>query len=206
MNLYVVGVMGSGKTVFTTLYALIFSLLHPKAPIYSNYNLKLKNFIYTPTMCLPYSTLIKLKRGLILIDDIASLPNIDNFIMIMASMSRKLKLDIIITSQYYTMLNPKGRKLCHYEVNPTFDKNTNKMSCIFRDLDDYEFETNFKNVDKVFQLYDTNEIVLLTNERKVINEIMKHSKTIDDLENNLQMFFSTTKYNQYYKKLSKEFD
>lgn len=194
--------MGSGKTLFSTYYALLFRELYPKAKIYANYKIKTTNFIYSPLLALPLSEIAKSKRSLIIIDDCKALKDLEYFSTIIASLSRKTKTDIILTGQYYTMIKKETRTLSDYKVKVNYIKELDILEVCTIDIEGInEFYRINNIVANVGKYYDTNEIVEFSNENKIKKEILKYSLTIDDLESNLQLFI---KNRNTYKRLLKE--
>lgn len=216
--------MGGGKTTFMTFYARLFEQ-ETRGKIYANYHLKnVSNFVYNPYLVIPISELEKNENSLILVDDIKTLNiNIEHFLKIIASISRKASVDVVMTGQYYTMFPRELRMLSQYQVDCQIEKvnsydNINPHSKIIKenneisvlnvsmlDIQENEFMFQVHNLEKeVFPYFDTNEIVATPNERKIINEIIKFSHTLDDLESNLKSFFKKIKeYNNHLQKLLK---
>ena len=112
-----IGKMGTGKTLGATLYAFEFAKQNPKAKIYANYKIKLKNAIYTPFMFLPFS---KLSNCLIICDDFHTLRNLQSFIGVIVNLSRKKDISIIITAQYYTQIPKQIRTLVDLSVRTQY--------------------------------------------------------------------------------------
>ena len=202
MLMYVLGIMGSGKTLFTTGFALNFSKENPNSKIFSNYKLNtkiIKNAVYSPFMFLPFT---ELQNSLLICDDFDSLANLKAFTSVIGSMSRKLNLTIILTAQYYTMIPKKLREMSNYEIRTKYEKKTDKLTIVFLEPNNNITVKIIENaVKKLKGLYDTSEIVPIPLKRIIISEIVKVSKTIDDIEYNLFLY---TKNESKREKLLKE--
>jgi len=198
----VVGNRGSGKTLFATNYAKAYSSLYPGRKIYSNYKIKLKNNIYDPFMFLSYS---KIDKSLIIIDDIKAIKNFHNFIFVITNWSRKAKLHIILTGQYYTHFKKETRTLAEFEVRPYYVPESDMLYLAFVDLDGKVYHQVIKDaVKNVRHLYDTKEKVPLATDSIMLDLIKKASKNKLDLEINLSLYFNRAQTNSYLKKLCKE--
>jgi len=217
---YLAEMMGSGKTLFATFYALAFNEQNPDAKIYANYKIKLPkikvgkklkenpNFIYTKYLVLPLSEITRAERSLIIVDDCKVLRNLNYFIEIVSSMSRKAGIDVIITGQYYTMVKRELRTLADYQVKVNYIKKRDVLEVVLIDLNNrnhyYTVHDIVKNIGK---LYDTNEIVHIPNDRKINHEIRKFCHTLDDLESNLSLFYKDKRsYDRYLRILRKQSD
>jgi len=207
MLMYVLGIMGCGKTLFTTGFALDFSKKNPNEKIYSNYKLNksiIKNAIYTPFMFLPFT---ELQNSLLICDDFDSLANLKAFTSVIGSMSRKLNLTIILTAQYYTMIPKKLREMSNYEVRTQYNKEIDELTIVFLEPNNNVKVKVIKNaVKKLKGLYNTSEIVPIPLKRIIISEIVKISKTIDDIEYNLFLYTkSESKREKMLKEICKDF-
>lgn len=188
MICYVLGVMGLGKTAFTSLYALQFSKDNPNSMIYANYHLSLKNFIYTPYMFLPFS---KLDKCLIIADDFYTLKNLKGFTSTCVNLSRKANLDILLTAQYYTMIPKEIRDLSD-ELRPFINKINRTLYYVkITPENDYSMGMVNNIFEKLDGLYDTNEIVKFNRLDKIANEIIKHSSNLEDLLDNIELYGSS---------------
>ena len=186
MLLYALGTMGTGKTLFATNYAVDYQKRNPNNNIFANYNLKLKNFHFTPFMFLPFT---KLNNCLLICDDFYALQNLQAFTSIICNLSRKMNLDIILTAQYYTMIPPKIRMLSNYEIRTKYIKSKDILLIAAKTLDGLIKPRMVKNaVKRAKNVYNTNEIVKMPSERVIIGEIERVSTNLDDLEFNLQLF------------------
>ncbi len=209
-----IGNTGTGKTLSGTCLAYIFvddcKRKKLKFEVFGNLHLtEIENFTYTPFGVFPYSKFEKnIKNNiytLLFLDDLKSLDNLKQFEKIVASASRKANIDIVITVQYYTMASKELREMCEYEIKPTFMKDEKRVVMNCTDLDGNYFNFSVNKVDEcLYDKYDTKQIVLMSNDRKLLQEIVKFSENYDDLETNLSLFFSTTKYNKYLKQIVKE--
>lgn len=201
---YLIDKMGSGKTLFATFYAFLFRMINPVAPIYANYKIDISNFIYSPYFTLPYSTIEKSLASLLIADDIKVLKNLDNFMILISCMSRKRNIDVILTGQYYTMVKKDIRTLADYRVKVNYIKETDVLEYILIDLDDNNYYYEIKDIVKTIgKKFDTNEVVSIANERKIIQEIEKFSYNIDDLESNLDLYIKNKNvYRKYLREIS----
>lgn len=192
--------MGKGKTLFASLYALKYSKDYPNNKIYSNYRLKLPNAVYSPYMILPFS---ELSECLIICDDFANLSNLNSFVTIISSLSRKLDIDIILTCQYYTMIPPIIRVLGKFvEVNYVKEKDI--LECVLIDQDGMKYLVFVQEaVKKAKNLYNTKEVVKMVNDNVILNEIKKMNLKNEDILDNLYYFFKNkTKIDKYFKILT----
>lgn len=210
--------MGSGKTIFATHYALSFNEQNPNAKIYANYKIKLPkirkgkklienpNFIFTKYLVLPLSEITKSERSLIIVDDCKVLRNLNYFIEIISSMSRKVGIDIIITGQYYTMIKKELRELADYEVKVNYIVEKDILEVILIDLNNNNHCFTVHDIVKIIgDLYDTNEIVNIPNERKINQELLRFCENLEDLESNLSLFYKDKRtYSKNLKNLSIE--
>jgi hypothetical protein len=206
MKIYITNNTGSGKTALAVYLAkkYRYSKFTPITnPIYANLKINLPNVIYTPNMLLPYSTILK-GNCLVIIDDVIFLENIKPIIEILAVLSRKTDIDIIITSQYDKKdIDKKVRMLCHNHIKVEiqgkkipyskmyYEKNTNLIQYIFKP--DEQLPYNKKIVKDIFikikGLYNTNEIIPKLTDRLKKIEILKISHDIETLEFNVEMCY-----------------
>jgi len=194
MLLNVIGVMGSGKTLFATNYACDYSKRHPKNKIYANYNLKLKNFFYTPFLFLPFSDL---RNCLIIADDFYALQNLKQFTQVVVNLSRKRNIDLILTCQYYTMVSLQLRTLANYNVFTKYIKSKDTLLVKLTTPDGYVRKGQVSDaVMNVKEIYDTNEVVIFPTERKIKKCIKDVSKTLDDIELNLNLYSGNSRLRQ----------
>lgn len=199
---------GAGKTLFSTFHASYFHELHPNAKIYANYKLQIpnfNNFIYTPYGIIPYDKLKTEKEVCLIFDDIKALKNLTKFFEMVANMSRKNDFDIIFTGQYYTYLSREGRSLCDYELNieKELDNDVLEIQLKIPNSDIVHSEFTIHHISNVFDHYDTNEIVHFPHDKNIVNEIIRLCDTVSDMESNLEIMFTQTKYNKLHKELIK---
>lgn len=215
MKAYFNNETGSGKTLSATLFALFFAEMNPELKIYSNYHINLFNKetrecinVYTSSCLLPFS---EVKKGncLIIFDDFYAIKNADFYSGMLAVLSRKTQMDILLTIQYYTDIKKRVRELCHYEITPTVsnldifgkltDKSTLNLSFYHPRTLDFLFCTAFYNVkhflDNIkkfefynifceYPLYNTDEVPEFLTESKKIDEVAKFSNNFYDIEMN----------------------
>lgn len=196
MIMNVIAPMGSGKTLFATLYAIEYDRKNPENRIYANYSLKnIKNFVFTQFGFLPFS---ELENAIIIYDDILSIKQqISGLAQIIANASRKKNLDIIITAQYYTMI-PKSIRELSVNFLVQYDKKRDILFVGKERIDEQRKEVVYDKyyvrnaVKQSKDYYDTREVVSFASEKDIAREILKYSKTDDDIEKNVQ-FYSTSK-------------
>lgn len=215
MKAYINNETGSGKTLFSSILALLYSELNPTCKIYANYHINLYDketnkpkVIYTQFSLLPFSEIEK-GNCLIILDDFYAIKNADYYSGILAVLSRKTKMEIILTIQYYTDLTKRVRKLCHFEIQPfisnldIYENITEKstlnlkwyresnetlildfyMSNIYNLLN-YGKNFDYTYIPKEMNLYNTNEVVSFGTESKLIKEVAKFSNNFSDVEMN----------------------
>lgn len=191
---YVEKVMGGGKTQMISLYARRWSHNHHHGKIYANYKLNLPNTTFSPYMFLGFSELRKKGAKLILIDDFGAYKNMKQFSIVIANLSRKTDMEILLTVQDWTYVPAIMRRLATYKIIPSYSKQHDTLFLKFMvknpklSMPILKFENPVKNIIIPEDLYDTYEIVGIPTERRVIPEIMKFSKNIEDLDNNLFLF------------------
>ena len=199
--------------------ALDYHEQHPNNQIYANFHIysgnypiskkPLKNFNFIPYLFLPIS---QLSNCMIIADDYSNISdNIDTLIKIIANMSRKTDVEVLLSGQDYTMINPKLRRMSEYIIYPRlsidisvhrldFYKENEKLLRIFQHR---KYKVGI--IKRVGKYYNTNEIVPFGTERKLLLEIKKYSKNIDDLEINLECFTrNARKRKKFFNDLSSE--
>lgn len=200
----VIAPMGGGKTLFATAYAVEYSKKYPNRPIYANYNIKLKNVVYTPLLFLPIS---QISECLIIADDIYASKNLDTLIGIIVNISRKSDIEVIITCQYYTMI-PKMIRTLSQIVEVEYVRETDTLYILqkipvregFCEENLFKIENAVSNVGN---LYDTKQIVTFATASEIENEILKYSHSLRDLELNVNLYTENrTERQRLFKKLS----
>lgn len=177
--------MGGGKTLLTVIYAEHYAKMNPDNPIFANFHIALQNFIYTPFIMLPFS---QLKKCLIIADDFYALKTAEGLIEVITCYSRKRNIDIILTTQYYSDIKLKLRTLCHNLIEVKYDKINDILYIANLDKNNHVFKYLVKNAVSTYgKLYDTEEVVEFPTDRKMEIEILKNSKSIEDLEVNCSM-------------------
>lgn len=181
--------MGGGKTLFATLYALLFSQKRKNSKIFANFRLKLENFRYIPYLFMPFS---ELENGLLIVDDIYGATNAKQFITVIVNYSRKINLHIILTAQYYTMIPPLIRTVSNYIVSVKFIQ-INGVDLLIAQPDKPNSSKiiTLNPIKKVGKIYDTTEIVPIITEKQIRREILNNSPTKDDLELNIACYTSS---------------
>lgn len=202
--MYVKANRGRGKTLFSTLYALDYREYYPNNYIYSNYKLNLPKCIYHPFMIIPFS---KIENALIIIDDIRSMKNHSYFANIICNWSRKSKLHIILTGQYYTHFKRELRELAEYLVEPNLNNDKSILRLIFIDNDDNILKYKIKNpIEIAKSIYNTYEKIPLSTNNQ-LEQMIRDSKDItnmDDLECCLMMYFDNRKSLSLLGKIARE--
>jgi hypothetical protein len=221
-KLYVNSNTGKGKTLLASLLALFFLETHPNFKIIANYHLNIfdnktnKSLCeYTPLGLLPFS---KLEKGnyLIILDDFKAIKqHLENFGSILAILSRKLNVYVLITLHYYTHLIKENREMFNAEIIPEltsleYNPNTHQVELTDKsrlrliyiepnslDILRYDVLDNIltfvkgnyqlNNVYVKGKLYDTFEVVKFSNPLKVIQEIVRFSKTKQDVYDNVNL-------------------
>ena len=200
--MYVKGNRGSGKTLFTTNYAIEYSKKFPKNKIYANYKLNLKNAIYTPFMLLNYS---ELDNCLIIIDDIKGIKNFDYFTTLIANWSRKSKFQILLTGQYIRYFKKSTREMSEFEVQCKYIKKKDILLIAFINPDNKVYYQQIKNaVKRAKPIYDTFEKIPLATNNNLIEIIKQNSKSINDIEVNLSLYFNQRKITSLVPKIARE--
>jgi len=182
--LNIINSMGSGKTLYSTIFACQYHLENPNNLIYANYLIDLprKIFRYIPYCILPIS---KLHDCLIIIDDCFLLRNIKNYTLVFVNMSRKADITVLLTAQYYTQIPKEIRDVSNYEVRVKYNRKKDILKCRFIDLD-YRFHIiKIKNCRFYFDFYNTQEIVKPLLDSKILSEIKNICKNKDDIEQNI---------------------
>lgn len=193
---YINAITGGGKTTFATFHNLLFNQLYPTSVKTANYHIKnLKNFQYSPAMVLPLESIKRDKKPrCITIDDIKSLPILDFFITIIASISRKASLDIQITGQYYTMFSRELRYLSTYEINVETDKENDSLLVKFIDMNHNNYDFEIHQLTKyVYPFFDTKEYVEVIDEDLIYEQVLKICKTKKDVVQNVASYIKNKK-------------
>jgi hypothetical protein len=198
----IINEMGKGKTLLSTLYALMYSILYPKNKIYANYTLKLSNAVFTPYLFIPIS---ELESCLIIADDFYALKNAKNLLGLIVNCSRKLDITVIITCQYYAMIQPIIRTLSQI-ISVDYDKEKDLLGLIIYDSSKTHIITMniVENaVERVKNIYDTKEVVKSQIDSKIKDEIVRFSHNLEDLETNISYYTSNQSVQKrWFKELS----
>jgi len=200
--MYIKGNRGSGKTLFTTNYAIEYRKKFLKNKIYANYKLNLKNAIYNPFMLLNYS---ELDNCLIIIDDIKGIKNFDYFTTLIANWSRKSKFHILLTGQYIRYFKKSIREMSEFEVQCKYLKKKDILLIAFINPNNKVYYQQIKNaVKRAKKIYDTFEKIPLATNHNLIEIIKKNSKSINDIEVNLSLYFNQRKVHTLVPKIARE--
>jgi len=197
--------VGSGKTAFSVFHSLYFAQLNPNAKIYSNFNYneglfkffgyKIPNFVYTPYFVLPISEIIEAETTLIIIDDLKSAEILRYLITMIASMSRKVKLDIIMTAQDYTMFEAVLRRVSTYSVDLIYNEFNDKLLVkLIINNESKPIEFSIRDMSYyVFPYYDTKQVVSIITKSRIIKEILRLCKNKKDIDDNIEYIFGSNK-------------
>ena len=200
--MYIKGNRGSGKTLLTTNYALEYSRKFPNNKIYANYKLNLKNAIYSPFMLLNYS---ELDNCLIIIDDIKGIKNFDYFTTLIANWSRKSKFHILLTGQYIRYFKKSTREMSEFEVQCKYIKDKDILLIAFINPNNkVHYQQILNAVKRAKSIYDTLEKIPLATNNNLIEIIKQNSKTVNDIEVNLSLYFTQRKITSLVPKIARE--
>ena len=178
MNILVLGNNGSGKTFLITYYATKF-----KGKIYSNYKIKLNNYI--PLTISDLLDMNKLDKGNIFLDEaytwIESRTSGDAMNLLTTYLiyqQRKRFLDIYLTAQMFSSLDKRARKLANIviicETRVNFKKDD--FHFIYQDKDkglETTFMIPYKIAKNYFPIFDTYEIIEPIKKSKLEFNILK---------------------------------
>lgn len=188
---------GKGKTCLCVYLARLYNYLNPNNRIYANFKLNIPNSVYSRFLFLPFSTIEK-GNCLLIFDDFYALRNVEQYTSILAVLSRKVNVEILITIQYYTMVKKELRNLCHFEIIPHLTdiqnkKLTNTSKLIIEMYNPItEQLISIRQINDILKLingyYDTNEIVKFPSERNIIQEIAQFSNDLSDVEFNTSLY------------------
>jgi len=200
--MYIKGNRGSGKTLFATNYAIEYEKKLPKNKIIANLKLNLKNAIYSPFMLLNYS---ELNNCLLIIDDIKGIKNFDYFTTLIANWSRKSKFHILLTGQYIRYFKKSIREMSEFEVQCKYLKKKDILLIAFINPNNKVYYQQIKNaVKRAKKIYDTFEKIPLATNHNLIEIIKKNSKSINDIEVNLSLYFNQRKVHTLVPKIARE--
>lgn len=155
---------------------------------------------------------------MIIADDFYGLKNAENLISTIVLLAGKNDITVILTSQYYTDFKPKLRKLAHkfgfclylkeidlllVDYSYREHNERNPFDFIFQDSNNiFYYENAVKTASK---LYDTKFPVKVATDNNMIEEVVKISNNIDELDVNLQNCFkNSSKRNRIFNKIIKE--
>lgn len=199
--------------MLAVILAKLYSEQNPNNKIYANFTINLPNFNLTRFGFIPMS---EFNDCLIILDDIASIMGtLKGFTKLIVNASRKGNVNVILTGQYYTQLDRYVRQLA-ITLIPNYDKERNilKVRESIRPLperDEINDPNNYTDyyfkdpISVISGLYDTKEIVPLVDEKSMLEEILKWSKTKKDLRSNVALWKdSSSAQMQIFKKLEKE--
>lgn len=197
MLIVIIGSMGSGKTLLATDMALT-----SKVPVLSNYKIKSKNvhaLVISQLLHLPYKKCkVILDEAYAYLESRLSMSKLNLYMSYILFQSRKRGIDIIITAQLESSIDNRFVQLANIRIYAQVVKDgfryfiTNGKSIKLMKI-------TFKNAEKIWGLYDTNEVVMPPNieglettievmDRKVLK------KKIDELEKEIRDEFGDIKY------------
>lgn len=200
------GKQGEGKTL--TLVNGVFAWQNQKRfrgrPVFANLTIKVPNFHYFPYVFLPWSLASKLHDFMVCIDDPKNTEVLLRFISILASIARKNRISCIITAQRKTFVTPDVRELLtacgHVNFQPEFNEDNKiidatiagKMYYTSDNPDDYFYFTLENAISNVAGRYDTNEIVPMVTESKLLEYVKEVSANRTDFEINCYILWGKT--------------
>jgi len=180
---------GEGKTLAIVLKIRELLKKNPYRQVYANFHINLPNCHFTPVMFLPFDDL---KDCIIAYDDVSSQEVLERFIGVCANRSRKKRMELMFTCQYYSMIPRKVRRIIDYRIFPELDKKNDTLRVQILQkkvglLKPEIYHDVIKYVKKT-EIYDTEEVVDDPTESEVIAEIVKISNTPRDIEKNLMIY------------------
>lgn len=178
MLIFLIGNNGSGKTFLLIFYAFKFN-----NNIYSNFEIKLDNYI--PLTINDLINMDKLSKGNIFLDEAYAW--IDsrtsgNALNLLSSyliyQKRKRHLDIYLTAQMFSSIDKRARYLANIiiECLPRVNFEKDDFNYIYRDLDseiEFRFTIPYKIAEKYFDYYNTYEVIDSHLKAKLEFEVLK---------------------------------
>jgi len=178
MLIFLIGNNGSGKTFLLIFYGLKF-----KNNIYSNFEIKIDNYI--PLTINDLINMDKLNKGNIFLDEAYAW--IDsrtsgNALNLLSSyliyQKRKRHLDIYLTAQMFSSIDKRARYLANIiiECLPRVNFEKDDFNYIYRDLDsetEFRFTIPYKIAEKYFDFYNTYEVIDSHLKAKLEFEVLK---------------------------------
>jgi len=182
----VIGQLGSGKTLFLTIY----SFLTSKSKVLANFKIKNKKVKDLSIKDLFDNNLkdvcILIDEAYTLIESRASMSDINRFMSYILFQSRKRSIDILMTAQLFSTIDVRFRKLTDYIV---YCQNfTKKHLFVYKIYNQKHLlktiRLHYFNAIEFFDKYDTNQIILprnndilfdYTNKEDMIKELEKMS-------------------------------
>jgi len=180
MNILVLGNNGSGKTFILTYYATKFI-----RKIYSNYKLKLNNYI--PLTINDLLDMNKLDKGNIFLDEAYTwleARTSGNALNLLTSyliyQQRKRTLDIYLTAQMFSSLDKRVRHLVNIIIfcQPRVNFKKDDFHFIYQDKDigiETSFMITYKIAKNYFEYYNTYEIIEPQNVSRLEFNLLKNN-------------------------------
>jgi len=163
---FVVGDMGSGKTLFMT----ALSKLTNDRPIYSNYHIDHENFVLLkPHMLsdLPAGSLVLIDEAYVLLESRTSGKRVNRYMSYILFQSRKRGLDMVLSMQLTRSIDVRYRSLANYLVRAKKSKRSFIYDVYKISEERYpmlRFNMPFSYAEKIYPFYDTDEMVPLFDE------------------------------------------
>ncbi len=190
MIIYFYGNRGSGKTlssvILTDLFKKIYEKNKQKPLVFTNIDMKLKNFDMLDYFEEQYQN-NKIPK-IFLFDEIdkysdsrRSMSLVNLFISYSMSLSRKTNTDFIMTSQIEGALDIRIRKFCDLIINPSYNKKTYQLKWdIFNQNNSNLSKVYVKNPKKYYTEYDTNYLTI----NMIKNDLKKFKILTKDFKSN----------------------
>jgi len=182
MNISLLGNNGSGKTFLLTYFATKF-----KRTIYSNYELKLDNYI--PLEIEDLLNMDKFTEGNIFIDEAynwlesrRSGSALNLLATTFTFQKRKRLLDVYLTEQLFSSIDKRVRELSNIiiECYPRIDFDKDNFNFRYIDVDShfsFDFTILYNVAKQYFHYYDTYEIQEIPNKSKYEYDLLKYNQS-----------------------------
>jgi len=187
MLVSVIGGLGSGKTLLTTILAT-----KSDRKVYANYRIKQKNF----SILQPEILLIINEPSLIIIDEAyawlesrTSGGQLNRYMSYILFQSRKRNIDFLLTSQIYNTVDRRFRLLTDIEIQCKHS-DIGFEYYIFTQKSEKpinKFILSEENAERYYELYDTFEKIDPIDERMIFNISTDKGKDIEEINNVAEM-------------------
>lgn len=190
MLVFIVGKLGSGKTLLSSIFAY-----YSKKEIYSNFTLQNMNKpIHKFNLNLLFSE--ELQNASIFIDEaytiLESRRSLSNDNIIMSNMyfqSRKRDIDFYLGVQLAKSIDVRFRDLADLVIACKKSENKNRFEYTISDFSSYKrLFIDFKNAEKFFDKFNTKELVLTKKMLKLKYREIDSEDTIDLISENMEKF------------------